>query len=245
MCFQFEQMKRSFAFKLLVGLNVALAACLVLGLKRQNSSARLAAASDSSEISSGADSKLPASPAPVTASKVSPTPFAAVYSPDAKQFAANLRAIGCPDQTIEDILMAEVHSRFRDQEQTLKPTPADHVPYGWGARTTEPRLLERREEAAGLAREEGNLLRGALGCEAAVSMPLYAMTSSDLKFEGMLSASPGVDSCYLRSVHDDYWAQVRALEQRTKGFWLPEDVAELEQLKARRRQTMASLLPDQ
>src|SRR5258706_10804644 len=163
-------MKRSFAFNLLLGLNVALAACLVLGLKRQNSSARpaqlrdAAAASDSSEITSGESGKLTAPPDPAATRKASPTPFAAVYSPDAKQFAANLRAMGCPDQTIEDILMAEVHSRFREKEQTLKPTPADHVPYAWEARTTEPRLLERREEAAGALRGEGAPLPGAPGC---------------------------------------------------------------------------------
>src|SRR5258708_34506489 len=36
------------------------------------------------------------------------TPFAEVYSTDPKKFADNLRAIGCPDQTVRYIITAKV-----------------------------------------------------------------------------------------------------------------------------------------
>src|SRR5438445_9162009 len=87
--------------------------------------------------------------------------FAHVYSPDPKQFAANLRAIHCPEETIKDILTAEVHRWFQPQEQALRPTPADHVPFAWSAKTAEPKLIERRQKAAALARDESALLHDA------------------------------------------------------------------------------------
>jgi len=173
------------------------------------------------------------------------TPFTAVYSADPKQFVANLRSIHCPEQTIRDIIKAEVHRRYKKQEEALKPTPADHVPFAWSANTTEPRLLERREEAATLSREEGSILRDTLACEETVTRPLYAMTSSDLRFEQQLAATPNLDSCSIRQVHDNYWNDVQVLLQRTKGFWLPADVAELQTLKERRRLALSGFLADQ
>jgi len=81
--------------------------------------------------------------------------------------------------------------------------------------------------------------------EAIIPLPLYAMTTSDLRFEQRLSASPSIDGCAIRQIRDDYWAQVQALQQRIKGFWLPEDVAELNLLKAQHKQGLAAYLPDQ
>src|SRR5438046_2599067 len=65
------------------------------------------------------------------------TPFKRIYSSDPKLFVANLRGIHCPEETIKDIMVAEVKSRFRLKEEALRPRPADHVPYGWPANTSE------------------------------------------------------------------------------------------------------------
>jgi hypothetical protein len=171
------------------------------------------------------------------------TVFTQVYSPDPREFAANLRAIGCPEDTIKDILTAAVHSQYQSQEQGLRPTPADHVPFSWSARTSEPRLIDRRQKAGELARDESSLLRNALSCEISVPLPLYATTLSDQQFEAAYAGSD--NACALREVQDIYWTRVQALQQRVKGFWLPQDVAELEDLKVQRRQALSGLLPNQ
>ena len=69
------------------------------------------------------------------------------------------------------------------------------------------------------------------------------MTTSDQQFEAVLASS--VNSCAIREIQDGYWTRVQALQQRTKGFWLPEDVAEVESLKAQRKQALSALLPGQ
>jgi hypothetical protein len=66
---------------------------------------------------------------------------------------------------------------------------------------------------------------------------------SDQQFEASYAGS--ANACALREVQDIYWTRVQALQQRVKGFWLPEDVAELEDLKAQRRQALSGLLPNQ
>jgi hypothetical protein len=171
------------------------------------------------------------------------TAFAKVYSSDPNQFAANLRAIHCPEETIKDILTAEVHRWYQAQEDALRPTPADHVPFAWSARTAEPKLIERRQKASAVAREESTLLHGALSCDVNVPVPLYALTSSDQQVEAAMAASP--NSCAIREIQDAYWAGVYALQGRTKGFWLRAEVEELEQLKAQRKQALAGLFPGQ
>jgi hypothetical protein len=167
--------------------------------------------------------------------------FTHVYSANPQRFAANLRAIHCPEETIKDILTAEVHRSFQAQEQALRPTPADHVPFAWSARTAEPKLIERRQQASQLARDESALLHNALSCDINVPIPLYAMTASDQKFESILASSP--NACAIREIQDEYWTRVQALQRRTKNFWLREDVAELENLKAQRKQALSGLPP--
>jgi len=201
----------------------------------------------STKMRAPADSALPAKDplvAPTApAAPAPPTPFAAVYSADWKTFATNLRAIHCPEETVKDILTAEVHRRFQSQEQALRPKPADHVPYGWSAKTTEPKLLERRQLAMALALEQAALLREALGYDVPVPLPLYAITASEQRFDQTLAALPAETSRALRQAQETYWAGVQALQQRTKGFWLAGDVADLQRLKDQRKQAMQSLLP--
>jgi RNA polymerase sigma factor (sigma-70 family) len=225
--------------KLLVAAGATALVAGLLLVPRLTSSGPARTASPPLEKAAAAD--LPAPVAPIAPAP--PTPFAAVYSPDLKTFAANLRAIHCPEETVKDILTAEVHRRFKVQEQTLLPTPADHVPLGWSARTTEPKLLERRQRATALAHEQAALLREALGYDVPVPLPVYAITASDQRSEETLAAVPAETRKALLQAQETYWAGVQALQERTKGFWLAADVADLQRLKDQRKQAVQALLP--
>jgi hypothetical protein len=169
------------------------------------------------------------------------TPFAAIYSRDPKQFAANLRAIGCPEETVKDILIAEVNRGYAAEEKTLRPTPADHVPFGWSAKTTEGKILERRQRSAAVAREKQATLRNALGYEVPVKMPNYAMTRSDEAFEDFLKTLPPEKRVIAQQAQENYWAQVQGLRAETRGFWLPEEVERVNQLQETRKMELAKL----
>ena len=239
-------MRRAIVFKALLVINVLLAGALILRLHNRGVISAAVEAQTESQTP-GLQRSVPTQESingGANKVTVSATPFSMVYSTDPKTFAANLRAIGCPEDTVRDILTAEVHRLFREQEELVRPTPADHVPWGWSAMTTEPRLVERREQAAELVRRESGILREALGCTALVALPQYAMTSSEQQFEGWLAAFPGLDACSVRQLRDTYWTDVHQLLERTRGFWLPEDLAELENLKKQHRQELMVILPD-
>src|SRR5947208_311029 len=167
-------MKRSLLIAVLVLMNAILAGSLVSGL-RQRSLQRPASPSagrdangpldaSSALLSESLDPVSGRRHGPSTDASLAATPFAAVYSADPNRFAANLRGIHCPEETVKDIIAAEVDLRYHDQEEALRPKPADHVPWGWSSRTSEGRLLERRQQAASLALEKEALLRESLGC---------------------------------------------------------------------------------
>jgi len=240
-------MKRGLSFVLLILLNLTLAAFLASALAHRNTTSLQQNPDSQSNNSAPATNESIAlqKPAPATPQRTntSPaTPFTGVYSADAKQFAANLRAIGCPEETVKDILAAEVHRQFKDREDALRPKPADHVPFAWSAKTTEPRLAERREKAAALFREEAAGLRDALGYDVSLPVPLYAQTMSDVQFQEAIANSDAEKRTALKRAQDEYWTGVQLLQERTKGFWLPEDVADLQRLKDIRKQTIVSLL---
>jgi len=246
--FLFKRMKRSLIIALLVALNAVLAGWLVSGLKQRTlrrptspgagiESAPLSASSDLSSAAQPTRAVRRAVP-----SNTPSTPFAAVYSPDPNRFAANLRGIRCPEETVKDIIAAEIDLRYRAQDEALRPKPADHVPWGWSSRTSEARLLERRQQAASLALEKEALLRDALGCEAAVPLPIYALTVSDQRFEDSLATVSLDQRCVARQVQESYWTKVQALQGRTKGFWQSDDASELARLKSERQQALQTIL---
>src|SRR5436309_3021505 len=232
-------MKRKLLLACLLALNVALAGLLASALVRSRSvpAAQNFRAQTKNSVSI-TNEIAPLAQKPVQTNNAKPksalpaTPFNAVYSPDSKQFAANLRAIGCPEETVKDILTAEVHRQFKAQEDALRPKPADHVPFSWSAKTIEPRLAGRRDKAAALFRQEAAQLRDALGYEVSVPVPLYAQTMSDMQFQETLGNFDPEKRAALLRAQDDYWAGVQVLQDRTKGFWLPQDAADLQQLKA-------------
>ncbi|HSU56286.1 MAG TPA: hypothetical protein VLT36_19660 [Candidatus Dormibacteraeota bacterium] len=240
-------MKRGLPILLLLLLNLTLAAFLASALTRGRATTPTQNPDLQSNVLATNESLTPAqkpTPANTALQKnmVPATPFTAIYSVDSKQFAANLRALGCPEETVKDILAAEVHRQFKEQEDALRPKPADHVPFAWSAKTTEPRLAERREKAAALFREETARLRDALGYDVFVPVPLYAQTMSDVQFQETLANSDAEKRNALQRAQDEYWTGVQLLQDRTKGFWLPQDVADLQRLKDLHQQTIASLL---
>ena len=199
-------------------------------------------AEQTSVAENGRKKRLGGSDAAVAAiHPVRSTPFASVYSIRPADFAANLRRVGCPEETVKDILSAEIGRRYRTREENLRPTPGDHLPWGWSPRTHEAKIIERRQQAAAIAREKEGLLRQALGYDVKVPMPNYAMTVSDQRFEAILEELPQEKRQAAHLANEQYWILVEQLRARTSGFWEREDVEELNRLKAERQNALEAL----
>lgn len=242
-------MKHKLILGLLIGVNLALTGLLVLEVRESSAAKTVPALADDSapaaEVAGETQTVVQSGDkkrrAPAASNSVPSTPFTQMYSQNASMFTANLRGIGCPEETVKDILKAEISRRYRKQEEALRPKPADHVPITWSANPSERKLFQRRQQAAAIAREKAVLLRDALGYEVPVAMPIYALTSSEQRFEDSLAKFTTDKRSAVVSAHEDYWTKVQALRERTRGFWESEDVAELERLKTERRTRIEGL----
>ena len=116
--------------------------------------------------------------APVSPSKA-PTPFhwSQLEAPDYQTYIANLRAVGCPEQTVAEIISADVDAlyaprrrRLDDQERML---PANDGSTSLARRKA---LLTRRDD---LWREETNLVAQLLGHAPAVWPATTQPTAAD------------------------------------------------------------------
>ena len=99
---------------------------------------------------------LPAPPASAPAAAAAPFHWRQLESADYHQFIANLRAVGCPEKTIADIILADVEKQYAQRRKAVEhggkfwPTgkrPADL------AREREQQLNQLEDEQAGLIQE--------------------------------------------------------------------------------------------
>src|SRR5437867_3702515 len=72
--------------------------------------------------------------------KIERPPFhwSQVESRDYRQYIANLRSIGCPEQTIRDIILADVNKLFEPREAPFKAQLAGFQAQPWNDPSTEP-----------------------------------------------------------------------------------------------------------
>src|SRR5687767_307221 len=103
-----------------------------------------------------------------------------LFSPNPKEFVANLRRAHCPEPTVKALAVIEVNKRFVARDAVLRDQPGDHLPLGW-PETSHGDLQRRRREARLLAREKMAMLRETLGYDVPVDLPTYALSAHDLK----------------------------------------------------------------
>jgi len=83
-----------------------------------------------------------------------------VESPDYPTYIANLREIGCPEQTIRDIIIADVNALFSRRRATEVITSEQQ----WWRAEPDPAVVQAaNERASSLEEERRNLLTGLLG----------------------------------------------------------------------------------
>ena len=100
----------------------------------------------------------------------------AVESEDYKQYIANLRSIGCPEETIRDIIIADVNKLFESRKKALSAGKKFEF---WKsgnmfAGMMDPELAKKKQE---LAEEKRALLKELLGIEPEDSADLAALTN--------------------------------------------------------------------
>jgi hypothetical protein len=163
-------------------------------------------------------------------------------SPDLKRYAANLRAVQCPEETVRDIILAEMGRQYASREQALKARPQDVLP--WEAVTSYERKNNETKLRQLLA-EKRDAIKDALGVDTPVEAPPKLAGRNLERFETAFNDLPENKREQVRTIQERYWSQSDDIKSRTLGFLEPEDRDEFKRIKTERRDEMAKILTSQ
>jgi hypothetical protein len=161
------------------------------------------------------------------------------------EYAANLRAIGCPEKTVRDILLADVE-KYYEERQLVE---SRQQPF-WSA-GRQRQLADREREASFVAmnQERKELIQRLLGIEWSGDAA-GPFQRGDLEEQALARFifGPLPEESFQRAVAtiNDYEAQERQLRDRSQGILIDEDETGLKNLgRALKSKLSEVLTPDQ
>ncbi|MEX2381717.1 MAG: hypothetical protein WD490_04990 [Opitutales bacterium] len=158
-----------------------------------------------------------------------------IHADDPREFIANLKALGIPDQTIAMIVMADVQ---RGNAGMLQQAFGENAGAYWRqpdySFAMDPELqinlMKLQRDTDQLLREElGDDYMSVMGDAGAWTQRQYGFLSADKRQEIM-------------TLDQDFSVLQQYVHQRAQGYMLPEDQEELQQLEAEKRAELESLL---
>jgi hypothetical protein len=172
---------------------------------------------------------LPLAPLPTT--NAPPFHWRALESPDYVLYAANLRAVGCPERTARDILLPDIEKLYDERERQLADDPADRF---W--ETADQRDARQRGRDAKLRElelEKRALIRQLLGADwsFAALKELRSDGFASAVTEILLGFTDTAKSDHLFTIHQLVEDDVKAFQSATEGMYLDEDLPKLQALR--------------
>jgi hypothetical protein len=129
-----------------------------------------------------------------------------VESSDYREYIANLRAMGCPEQTIRDIIIADVEALFRERHRAQRNATNAfkywQAGYGLHRGLSEAEVARRQE----LNREKNEVLQTLLGTEAPATAPPVWDEMVSEALEQALDFLPQEKLAALRELRDRFSA---------------------------------------
>ncbi|MEN9574313.1 MAG: hypothetical protein RL514_2168 [Verrucomicrobiota bacterium] len=184
------------------------------------------------------------SPAPTPALQTNAPPFhwRVLESPDYAVYAANLRAVGCPERTLRDILLPDIEKLYEEREAEVTDSAADTF---W--ETADQRDARQRQRAAklrALELEKRALIQRLLGAEWS-----YAALK-ELRTEGfgaalvelLLGFADTSQTELMFTAHELRGADAKAYLAATEGILLDDDLTQLHALRDRFEGELARVL---
>ena len=168
-----------------------------------------------------------------------------VESTNYPQYIANLRAVQCPEETIQDIILAEVNKEFAARERALKLRPEEippwDIPGRAGARTVDLETKWRE-----LFQEKKTLLRSLLGVDLPLEYPPLNSFRQEQQFEAALKYIPEEKRDLVRAHQEIYRQKMAEAQARVReGTSGANRNQEIFQLQRESREALAKILTPQ
>ncbi len=187
-----------------------------------------------------AESQWVVSNAPVVATLVTNRfHWRKVESDDYEKYIANLRAIGCPEKTIQDIILADVEKLFAERSRR-----ANYQEVFWqtGSQRKSARQAQEQGKRA-LDKEKRDLIRKLLGIEWNSSGRAWDKDLKELAiFTFFVGPAPEGASQQVVSVVKKYEALREEMTERSLGILLPTDYEQMKKTRAQMVQEFAAIL---
>lgn len=173
-----------------------------------------------------------------------------IESKDYRTYMANLRAIGCPEQTIRDIILADVTKLYNERKTALDRDAKGPFTF-WAtddrSRLTPAQSAELAEKLAQCERDKHAIIEQLLGSEE-VGGPL-ASTEPQIEKQRRLAFLPPAKQNELRALDGKYPGideQIQAIVDVRSSFTDPQDLLQLLELYAQKKAALSQLLtPDE
>lgn len=172
--------------------------------------------------------------------QIGPNIWRAVESADYPTYIANLRTIGCPEETIRDIIITDINKLYAQKARALNPQLSDHRYWKPDAPYDDPRNRAFQRQLRELEREKRDLVQALLQTDYTTEMA--KQNANPTYLDRQLSYLPDAKRAQLQSLLEKYSGLEMDIYDRAVGELTPEQQAALDELRAKRRTEMATLL---
>lgn len=164
-----------------------------------------------------------------------------VESTDYRRYIANLRAVGCPEETIRDIIIADVGKLFAERAKQLAPAKKKFEYWKTGMNVfaeamMDPELVKQRQA---LNQEKRALLKELLGVDIA-EKPEEIVAAMMKPFDSMLDFLPAEKRTRLLELEQEFGA--RQAKMLTGGPIDEEDGKALREMSREKREAIRAML---
>ena len=162
-----------------------------------------------------------------------------VESEDYKKYIANLRSIGCPEETIRDIIIADVNKLFESRKRAQRAASTNQFKF-WKAGNPMAAMMDpdRMEKNQALAKEKRALLKELLGIEPEEKPDMMAGMND--MFSTMLDFLPEGKQAQVMDVFMKF--QTKIAKSMGNGQPDAEDMKKMQQVQKDMEAELASVM---
>jgi HPt (histidine-containing phosphotransfer) domain-containing protein len=164
-----------------------------------------------------------------------------VESEDYKKYIANLRSIGCPEETIRDIITADVNKLFENRAKEMNGVKTNRYEYWKGGMQMFSKMFdeEKIKTRQALAKEKRALLTELLGVAPEEKPDMMAMFGGANPFEEMLDFLTPGQQTQIMELEQKYAAR---LMKSIEGGADADGMKEMAQVQKEKEAELAKLL---
>jgi hypothetical protein len=179
-------------------------------------------------------------PVPAPAAPGAALDWRSVESPDYREYIQNLRRIGCPEETIRDIIIADVSKLYASRRAALDGPPKTYRYWESSDRQFDRENLRRQQAIRALQRERAALVRDLLGVD--YEREVERLFGEGDNFDRTLAFLPPERADGVRAMLDRFRDAERAIYEAADGELTPDQRAAVDNLRKQRDAELAAML---